>query len=1133
MPNHGGELMTFTLETWKEQSAQKINQISTWLKRRRDRDLPLVAYSAVSTLALWPVIEAAMQSAAQTGHIYGVLGPLYGVMAVAGNVGAGLLANQLEQWAKRPDDLTETEVAAWIADQTAVNSDLRQALDAVLSELQAIPQVQAALPDEDRAWFEAKLQKELSQLKSVVTFEATVIGDGAVVQGEGAVGAGAGGVAVKGNVHGDVLLPGASKTVVQPSDPEREKLLKLQHTYLERLANKCNVLPLAALGSDTEAEEEISLEAVYVDLDTKTRVPVSDQEKGQRRPGQPDERPLSALEAAIQAKKLVLVGDPGSGKSTFVRQLAGRLAFARLGKQDLPRGWLWQLWPMLTTLRDLAPRLAALELDGLSEDDTVGKLVDAVWAQWQADLANLRLKELAGQLDAVLAEEPLLIIFDGLDEVPEKVRGRVRQAVAAVLKTYPNIERVIVTCRVRSYTGAAVLKEFAKHELAPFDNEKITRFVNCWYGAQQDRLGETETKLKAADLRRAVLDPDLRELSENPMLLTTMAIIHQQEVGLPKERVRLYHLAVQVLLSKWQKGKGLAGSEQLQALLNDDIKLRPVLQRLAYEIHQRQALEGEAAELTRGDIITLLEEPKYLGDIGLVGEFLDYVDQRSGLLVGRGGAEAHQPQTYDFPHRTFQEYLAGCQLVTGRSATINREYNRRVGEGDTWYLAGQLGAEELFYNRQSPETLLDLAYSLCPVRNPEETQHWRAALWSGQMAVVLGKETIAADEESPDNGPLYLQRLIPRLVRIITGDTLPPLERAEAGRVLAQLGDPRPEVGAVDRQVPDRSPVLAIQFCYMPAGPFWMGSPDEDDLAYDDEKPLHQVDVPYGYWITRYPVTVAQYRAFVEAGGYRQEQHWPEAIAHDYWQDGRVKRLVWDDEKDQLVEEYANAPYDFGHPFNLANHPVVGVNWYETMAFCRWVTDLLQHNGALPKSWQAMLPSEAEWEKAARGGLEVPPEPVIAAGGALDFDVEQPGALVKNKQPRQRYPWGLQIGKTLLNYADTGIGTTSAAGCFSGGQSLYGCQDMCGNVWEWTRSLWGKEAGKPDFKYPYNPEDGREDLMAGADTARVLRGGAFGSNENGVRCGVRNWFVPDLRYWNLGFRVVLSPLPLDSEPSDL
>jgi formylglycine-generating enzyme required for sulfatase activity len=248
-----------------------------------------------------------------------------------------------------------------------------------------------------------------------------------------------------------------------------------------------------------------------------------------------------------------------------------------------------------------------------------------------------------------------------------------------------------------------------------------------------------------------------------------------------------------------------------------------------------------------------------------------------------------------------------------------------------------------------------------------------------------------------------------------------------------------------------------------------MGSEKKDERAVEIEKPVHDVDLP-AFWISRFPVTVAQFRAFVEASGYE--------------------------------------PRDRECLSGTANHPVGLVTWFDALAYCRWLGERLVEQASVETSgeslWEglrsgvlrACLPSEAEWEKAARG-----------LNG-------------------RTYPWGEEPDSNRANYEETGLFETSTVGAFSGGASVFGCEEMSGNVWEWTRSLWGEDHRKPGFGYPYQAGDGREDLEAPSQVLRVLRGGAFGSYSEYVRCAFRAWSGPDARSGNIGFRVVLSPFPL-------
>ena len=491
------------------------------------------------------------------------------------------------------------------------------------------------------------------------------------------------------------------------------------------------------------------------------------------------------------------------------------------------------------------------------------------------------------------------------------------------------------------------------------------------------------------------------------------------------------------------------------------------MERLAYEAHISRGDAGEVADLLRGTALTILEQSIYLGDAGLAAEFLDYVDQRAGLLLGRGGAPESEPSAadappviYSFPHRTFQEYLAGCYLVSQRDRV--RVFFSHAEDDDAWGLAAQLGAEELLYNRRNLNGLLDLAYRLCPAAEAYTTQAWRALMWAGRMAALAGREAIEVDTDSPDGGAVYLQRLIPRLVELFASD-LSPSERAEAGIALAKLGDPRTEALSA----------AELALCDIPAGPFLMGSMDQDEMLWDDEKPQHE-QTTAAYRMGKYPVTNAQYAEFAAAGGYGEGRYWTEAEAAGYWKEGAFKG--------RFDETPQTGPREYGEPFNLPNHPMVGVSWYEALAFTRWLTEVWRAAGRIGPGESVRLPTEAEWEKAARG----------AAGRV--------------------YPWGDEPDSERANYNKTGIGATSTVGCFPGGASPYGMLDMSGNVDEWCATKW-------QGSY----EDYRGDNDLSGDHTRVVRGGSCNDGRWFVRCAFRYRYDPVNRYVSVGFRVCASP----------
>jgi formylglycine-generating enzyme required for sulfatase activity len=191
-----------------------------------------------------------------------------------------------------------------------------------------------------------------------------------------------------------------------------------------------------------------------------------------------------------------------------------------------------------------------------------------------------------------------------------------------------------------------------------------------------------------------------------------------------------------------------------------------------------------------------------------------------------------------------------------------------------------------------------------------------------------------------------------------------------------------------------------------------------------------------------------------------------------------------------FVDDSTYVPQDKHCLNGPPNCPVVLVSWHDARAYCSWLDEMLRSWAHPPEplaslqrrsGWRISLPTEAEWEKAARG-----------TEGNI-------------------FPWGNELDPNRANYKDTEIGETSSVGCFPAGASPCGCLDMAGNVWEWCFSKYER--------YPYVADNDREDLT---DTGvRVVRGGSFNLNPWDVRCACRDFDHPVNRYDLLGFRVVV------------
>jgi formylglycine-generating enzyme required for sulfatase activity len=895
------------------------------------------------------------------------------------------------------------------------------------------------------------------------------LGSGSTVIGPG-VGAGAGGIAVGGDVHGNIY--------VSPSSAA-EPPTALRTSYLNWLMEQVRAVPLTGVDPKSIREEtrrDLDLAAVYTALMTQRTEAIGAREPHPER----DLKHLSALMVLNGEPRLALLGDSGSGKSTFVNFVALCLAGERLGRAEAnltvlrtpmpdsehgrrgsgesppPQPWdHGPLLPIRVVLRDfvsrgLTPAGRAVRVSG-----------DTLWQFITSELPET-LRDFAAAIRAELLNTGGVLLLDGLDEVPEadQRRVQVKAAVEQFAAVFHKV-RILVTSRTYAYQKQEwKLKGFAEATLAPLGRAQIRRFLRRWYAyvGQARGLSPDAAQGCAVLLNHAIVrNPCLYELATCPLLLTLIASLHAWRGGtLPEQREELYADTVELLLDQWEKQKVQPKPDGMYDIIEpslvewlhmDQKAMRLMLNRLAFEAHRDQPHLIGTADITQDTLVSQLMRLNLNPD-ARPARLLEYLRDRAGLLEPRGVG------IYAFPHRTFQEYLAACHLTDFGSPDDLADLLQ--AEPNRWrevvLLAGAKAA------RGTASAAWNLADALCFRDAPQQPVQEASGYWGALLAAQVLIENKSLEHVVERNRP-KLDRIRAWLTYTLQHGALPPVDRAQAGNALANIGDPR---FRADAWYLPGDPLLG--FVEIPAGAFLMGSDKErDSEAFDDEMPQHKVHLPR-YFIGRYPVTVAQFRAFVEDSGYRPGE----------------ERCLW----------------------GVLNHPVVNVSWEEALNYCDWLTERLRVWPGTPEplatllhqnDWRVSLPSEAEWEKAARG-----------SDGRI-------------------YPWGAEPDPYRANYDDTNIGTTSAVGCFPGGASSHGIEDVSGNVWEWTRSLWGRKWEKPDYGYPYKANDDRENLQAARDVSRVLRGGAFNHRHRVARCAYRDPYRPHYRFRHLGFRVVVLP----------
>jgi len=721
-----------------------------------------------------------------------------------------------------------------------------------------------------------------------------------------------------------------------PPPPPPPPLPPSLQEYIRRLIEQTRSIELMGMGRSFAVD--LPIDDVYVplrlnrseDYSSNKRdrftLPEDADEATDALPALSGDQNTDSLAAVFQAcasqnnRGVVVLGEPGAGKTTWARQLSWLLAARKVSPESLglPPG----IQPVLLRLRNLEPGMITKDSEPV-----------------EALKAFLR-KETSSKGTATGLEDPtnalwdhsggLLWILDGLDEV---VDPGLRAVVSGwIRKTLPQRthDRFVVTSRFQGYhdDNVKLHSGFVEFHVAGLSDAQVDHFINRWFDAAHQRmLGATDKARQKALADRQSLSavlktapyqaPSMREMVTNPLLLTILCVVYHEEHNLPTARAELYQHCVRVLLGLWRRELFTEAPAGRDFKPFDIEAAQSVLARIAWWLHQQEKRTTATVAELQTEAEAGLQTVAASAGLGSDGRlFLERMRQESGIMALSGDGSGK----LGFLHLSFQEFLAADHAVRAEFADV-----LAPRAANSWWREAallSLRKSEKFCGRFFREFLaqglaehdLDLA-----LRCLNESLYFPPEPFLDVLR--------AADAPVPrKTAVLKLLRdraaQVPGLAEICEEwmgrpHTRHPDLHGMALEILTVLGrQPRSITAARSAGDLMVHKDTGMTLVWVPPGTFQMGS----EKGGGDERPIHPVELTKGFYLGKYPVTNEQYAKFLATR--------PEHVEAPKY---------WDDRK-----------------FNQPQQPVVGVSWEDAAAFCHWMG--------------GRLPTEAEWEYACRAG---------------------------------------------------------------------------------------------------------------------------------------------------------------------
>jgi len=732
---------------------------------------------------------------------------------------------------------------------------------------------------------------------------------------------------------------------------------------------------------------------------------------------------IELTEMATSVRCLAVNGDPGSGKTTFLRYLARKQLLD--GNSPLP------FYLQLGDVHEYFMKREGSKRGIPSPDVFVDFLLDL------SSHFGLGFTKIG--LEARLRGEGGLFLLDSLDEVPsDEDRELVIRAIEQAANLWKKC-KFILTSRPWAMVGKSIPIGFEIVNIDQLADNEIHFFLDAWTrllfpGTSEDmRQRHCDSLLSIINER-----PEIRTLAKNPVMLTSIAVIHYNGKHLPEGRADLLEAVIEWLI---RAKKRSLESGRMPSRFTEERFRELALAMFSVE-GRRVSKVGRRWALSR-----IVEH--FGGDEEKASEFLRREESETGVLVHRGAGDVA------FWHPSFQEYLAAKEI------------------------AGKTDEEELGWWHLLKHNL--------------DKMEWREVVCLvPQCLIRLGSDRVDLFLDRLGSSCIHSELKVKarrvglggRILRDLRMYEYEPASVPAWSRVLSEV---RPIFEAVGEEIPieDRYNAGAAlglgrdyrlrDFEYtwarLPGGPFLMGAQADDESspcfdpdAVEWEGPVVEVKLqPFD--MRKYLITVEEYERFVSDGGYED---------HD-------RRLWSSDGLEWRLKYNIHAPKDWEEQTGFPNFPVTGVSWYEAEAYCRWLT-----SGDPRRLYH--LPSEAEWEYAARRGLS----------------------------PRQRFSWGDSLAegeKAEANWAGCGLREKTPVGMFPKSTTADGIADMIGNVEEWCADTWRST-------HRGYHRNGRPRNLPRDEVGRVVRGGSTIRAARLCRPTYRSRCNMHGRYQTIGFRPV-------------